>query len=123
MGHSLLIFPAGFCRNGLRLSGLGLALLLVACSGPVPLPQSNQHLAPSPAVPGKPPEFALAPPMPKPPRPSQRQELYSVVMRDVAVQDLLFALARDAKLNVDIHPQITGTVTMNVNDQTLVEIQ
>jgi MSHA biogenesis protein MshL len=60
--------------------------------------------------------------MPKPPRPSQRQELYSVVMRDVAVQDLLFALARDAKLNVDIHPQITGTVTMNVNDQTLVEI-
>lgn len=45
-----------------------------------------------------------------------------MVMRDVAVQDLLFALARDAKLNVDIHPQITGTVTMNVNDQTLVEI-
>ena len=122
MGHSLLIFLAGFCRSGLRLSGLGLALLLVACSGPVPLPQSNQHLAPSPAVLGKPPEFALAPPMPKPPRPSQRQELYSVVMRDVAVQDLLFALARDAKLNIDIHPQITGTVTMNVNDQTLVEI-
>ena len=60
--------------------------------------------------------------MPKAPRPSQRQELYSVVMRDVAVQDLLFALARDAKLNIDIHPQITGTVTMNVNDQTLVEI-
>ncbi len=45
-----------------------------------------------------------------------------MVMRDVAVQDLLFALARDAKLNIDIHPQITGTVTMNVNDQTLVEI-
>jgi general secretion pathway protein D len=60
--------------------------------------------------------------MPKPPQTSQRQELYSVVMRDVAVQDLLFALARDAKLNIDIHPQITGTVTMNVNDQTLAEI-
>jgi general secretion pathway protein D len=43
-------------------------------------------------------------------------------MRDVAVQDLLFALARDAKLNIDIHPAITGTVTMNVSDQTLVEI-
>ena len=60
--------------------------------------------------------------MPKPPRPSERQELYSVVMRDVAVQDLLFALARDAKLNIDIHPAITGMVTMNVSDQTLVEI-
>jgi hypothetical protein len=43
-------------------------------------------------------------------------------MRDVPVQDLLFALARDAKLNIDIHPAITGTVTMNVSDQTLVEI-
>jgi general secretion pathway protein D len=73
-------------------------------------------------VAGRPPDFALAPPIPKPPRPSERQELYSVVMRDVSVQDLLFALARDAKLNIDIHPAITGTVTMNVSDQTLVEI-
>ena len=104
------------------LLAVSVAAILAACAGPTALPQSNQHLTPSPVVPGTPPEFALAPPMPKPPRPSQRQELYSVVMRDVAVQDLLFALARDAKLNIDIHPQITGTVTMNVNDQTLVEI-
>ena len=60
--------------------------------------------------------------MPKPPRPSVRQELYSVVMSNVDVQELLFALARDAKLNVDIHPSIAGTVTMNVRDQTLTEI-
>ena len=105
-----------------RLFVVGLVAALVGCAGPSPLPQSNQHLAPAPVVAGKAPDFALAPPMPKPPRPSQRQELYSVVMRDVSVQDLLFALARDAKLNIDIHPQITGTVTMNVNDQTLVEI-
>ncbi len=45
-----------------------------------------------------------------------------MVMSNVNVQDLLFALARDAKLNVDIHPSITGTVTMNVHDQTLTEI-
>ena len=45
-----------------------------------------------------------------------------MVMSNVNVQDLLFALARDAKLNVDIHPSITGTVTMNVHDQTLAEI-
>ncbi|MBA3058557.1 MAG: type II and III secretion system protein [Gammaproteobacteria bacterium] len=43
-------------------------------------------------------------------------------MNNVNVQDLLFALARDAKLNVDIHPSIAGTVTMNVHDQTLTEI-
>ena len=45
-----------------------------------------------------------------------------MVMNNVNVQDLLFALARDAKLNVDIHPSITGTVTMNVHDQTMTEI-
>ncbi len=43
-------------------------------------------------------------------------------MSSVNVQDLLFALARDAKLNVDIHPAISGTVTMNVHDQTMAEI-
>jgi MSHA biogenesis protein MshL len=45
-----------------------------------------------------------------------------VVMQSVDVQQLLFALARDAKLNIDIHPSIAGTVTMNVRDQTLTEI-
>ena len=45
-----------------------------------------------------------------------------MVMSNVNVQELLFALARDAKLNVDIHPSISGTVTMNVHDQTLAEI-
>lgn len=108
-----------FCK---RLAGLGCCVWLVGCAGPTPPAPSNQHLTPSPVVAGRPPDFALAPPMPKPPRPSERQELYSVVMRDVAVQDLLFALARDAKLNIDIHPAITGMVTMNVSDQTLVEI-
>jgi len=40
----------------------------------------------------------------------------------VRVQDLLFALARDAKLNVDIHPGITGSVTLNAIDQTLPQL-
>ena len=105
-----------------RLAGIACCIWLTGCAGPTPLAPSNQHLTPSPVVAGRPPDFALAPPMPKPPRPSERQELYSVVMRDVSVQDLLFALARDAKLNIDIHPAITGMVTMNVSDQTLVEI-
>ena len=107
---------------GQRFAVLGCCVWLAGCAGPTPLTPSNQHLTPSPVVAGRPPDFALSPPMPKPPRPSERQELYSVVMRDVAVQDLLFALARDAKLNIDIHPAITGVVTMNVRDQTLVEI-
>ena len=37
-------------------------------------------------------------------------------------QDLLFALARDAKLNVDVHPGISGTVTLNAIDQSLQQL-
>ena len=101
---------------------VALSLTLLACASPPAPPLSTQHLNPAPRVAGKVPDFAMAPPLPTPPRPSVRQELYSVVMSNVNVQDLLFALARDAKLNVDIHPSITGTVTMNVHDQTLTEI-
>jgi general secretion pathway protein D len=56
------------------------------------------------------------------PSPSARPETYSVVVNNVRVQDLLFALARDAKLNVDIHPGITGSVTLNAIDQTLPQL-
>src|SRR5690606_15057673 len=54
---------------------------------------------------------------PKPPL-----ETFSVTVHNVPAQDLLFALARDAKLNVDIHPGITGTVTLNAIDQTLPQL-
>ena len=116
---------AGWCRRALFSKGTPLLVLvggLAACAAPAPSQLSKQHLLPSAPVLGKPPEFANAPPLPPAPRPSVRQELYSVVMKNVNVQDLLFALARDAKLNVDIHPSISGTVTMNVRDQTLTEI-
>ena len=56
------------------------------------------------------------------PKPAEKTETYSVVVNNVPVQDLLFALARDAKLNVDIHPGITGVVTLNAIDQTLPQL-
>ncbi|MBK7015427.1 MAG: pilus (MSHA type) biogenesis protein MshL [Sulfuritalea sp.] len=73
-------------------------------------------------MPGKAPEFAVVPPLPKPPKPMEKPELYSVVVHETPVQDLLFAIARDAKLNVSIQPGISGSVTMSVLDQTLTEI-
>ncbi|MCF8198624.1 MAG: secretin N-terminal domain-containing protein, partial [Sulfuritalea sp.] len=103
---------------------LGIAssvVLLTGCASPPPAP-SAQHLEPAPSVAGKAPEFAIAPPLPKPPKPAEKPELYSVVVHDTDVQDLLFALARDAKVNVSVHPSISGTVTMSVLDQTLIEI-
>ncbi|QDX81158.1 pilus (MSHA type) biogenesis protein MshL [Denitratisoma sp. DHT3] len=56
------------------------------------------------------------------PRPTARRETYGVVVHDVKAHDLLFALARDARLNVDIHPGINGTVTLNAIDQTLPQL-
>ncbi|MDR0578025.1 MAG: type II and III secretion system protein [Candidatus Accumulibacter sp.] len=57
-----------------------------------------------------------------PPRAAGKTETYSVVVNNVRVRDLLFALARDARLNVDIHPGISGDVTLNAIDQTLPQL-
>lgn len=51
-----------------------------------------------------------------------KTETYGVVVHNVKAHDLLFALARDARLNVDIHPGIGGTVTLNAIDQTLQQL-
>ena len=58
------------------------------------------------------------------PEPSQVEpaERYTVVVNEVPVKELLFALARDAKVNVDIHPDIDGVVTINAVEQTLPQI-
>lgn len=57
-----------------------------------------------------------------PPNVSMPQETYTVVVNDVPIKELLFALARDAKINVDVHPGLTGHVTLNAINQTLLQI-
>ena len=49
-------------------------------------------------------------------------ETYSVVVTNLPAREILFALARDAKINIDIHPGIEGNVTLNAIDQTLPQI-
>lgn len=98
--------------------------LVAGCSNlPPPVPGKG-HLGPQ-DVPA--PTGAIPPPVqatiavPRP-RPAPRVETYSVIVNNVRAQDLLFALARDAKLNIDIHPGIAGTVTLNAIDQTLQQL-
>ncbi|HEY8068835.1 MAG TPA: type II and III secretion system protein [Burkholderiales bacterium] len=99
-----------------------LALVLTGC-GQTPLKPSPSHVLAGEARPeGTIPAPVRVAPILPPPTPAPRAETYSVVVNNVRVQDLLFALARDAKLNVDIHPGVTGSVTLNAIEQTLPQL-
>jgi len=58
------------------------------------------------------------------PRPGKREKLetYTVVVNQVPIHELLFSMARDANLNLDIDNDIVGKITMNAIDQTLPKI-
>ena len=99
-----------------------LALALAGCGLAPPQPLQSHILADEKRPEGSIPAPVQVAPVLPPPSPAQRPETYSVVVNNVRVQDLLFALARDAKINVDIHPGVTGSVTLNAIDQTLPQL-
>ncbi len=108
----------------LSVSVIALAVVLVGCAQ-APAKPSQTHLGvevPPPAASGAiPAPVQIAPVLPAP-QPAAPPETYSVVVSSVSAQDLLFALARDAKLNIDIHPGISGNVTLNAVEQTLPQL-
>ena len=109
-------------RFGTTAAVVLLAGLLTACAQAPVKPAETHIRAGEPRPEGSiPPPVQMAPVLPRP-KPSVRPETYSVVVNNVRVQELLFALARDARLNVDISPDITGTVTLNAIDQTLPQL-
>jgi MSHA biogenesis protein MshL len=57
-----------------------------------------------------------------PPKPTAKIETYSVVVSNVPAQEILFALARDAKINLDISTGIQGNVSINAINQSLPQI-
>ncbi len=103
------------------------AVLLGGCAI-TPPPLSDGHLErPSARTPEKgaeaiPQPVQAVPVLPPPAGGEGEEELYTLVVSNVPIDDLLFALARDANLNVDIHPGIQGNVTINAIDQTLPQI-
>lgn len=111
------------CVND-RITGLSVILAVITgCSQPV-LKPSPQHIGAEtqPHVAGNIPPPVLAPPLPPKPQPVRRAETFSVVVNEVPVRELLFALARDARINVDVHPGIAGNVTLNAINQTLPQL-
>ena len=56
------------------------------------------------------------------PEPAEKLQTFTVVATDLPANELLFALARDARLNLDIDPSISDRVSINAIDQTLPQI-
>ena len=94
--------------------------LLAGCAAPQ-LPLSASHVDEAPRVAGAIPEPVRQSAALSAPTAASKVETYSVTVHKVPVQSLLFALARDAGMNVDIHPDIADNVTLNALNETLPE--
>jgi len=104
------------------------AAILAGCSAYKPyLPTSEAHLGleqpqPKPVSPKDIPPPARVSAFVPPPKPKVKPQTYTVVVNEVPAKELLLALARDTKQNIDIHPGIVGLVSLNAVNETLPSI-
>ena len=96
-----------------RPAAVGVSLLLVACAS-APSPPGAGHLAGAgiPTV-VQPPGFIPTPP------PIVEPARYSLSVEQVPVREILYALAKDAGLDLDVHPEVAGTVSLHAIDAPL----
>ncbi len=104
----------------------GLALLLAGCAYKPTIPPSTGHIDRESVAPAGDTDKILPPVTTgtyvPPPKPRVKTPTYSVVVHEVPVKELLLALARDTKENIDIHPGLQGLVSLNAVDETLPSI-
>src|SRR5258707_3210075 len=109
-------------NRGTSAGVLVLSCALAGCGQARIKPAANHIRAEEARAPGAiPPPVQVTPVLPKP-KATPRPETYSVVVNNVRVQELLFALARDARLQIDIDPNLTGSLTLNAIDQTVPQL-
>lgn len=106
----------------------GFGLMLAGCAHQSTIQPSNGHIDGKKTAAQTDNQSRIAAPIPKlvisnpqlpPPKATTKAQTYSVVVNEVPVKEILFALARESKLNIDIHPSIQGRATLNAVDQTL----
>jgi len=102
---------------------VAIAVSVAGCANIKPyIPPSEGHIIASQVK--SEPDKAIPPParvsefLP-PPKPAVKPQTYSVVVNEVPVKDLLLALARDTKQNIDIHAGLSGLVSLNAINETL----
>jgi MSHA biogenesis protein MshL len=107
--------------SNLQITVLFLCCVIVnACTPSMPI--SAEHIKDTVSSDTDIPQPVQQSPILRPPKPSAELETYSVSVTDVPVQPLLFSLARDATLNIDIYPGIEGNVSLNAINQTLPQL-
>ena len=98
-----------------------MAVALAGC-GTRPVAKNEGHiqaeLRPSASIPAP----VRAVPLPPPPEVRESEIRYSVVVANQPVRDVLLAMARETRVNFDIHPGIEGNINLNAIDQTLKQI-
>lgn len=107
------------------IAGASLICVLAAGCGTQPIAQPDSHLRQdaaraeaAPAIP-KP---VLPTPLPPPPEARAAEIKYSIIVSNQPVRDVLLAIAAETRVNVDVHPGVEGSVTLNAIDQTLRQI-
>jgi general secretion pathway protein D len=101
-----------------------LVLALAGC-GTRPVAESGGHIQPEPPASraaASIPQVVRSVPLPPPPEAREAEVKYSVVVANQPVREVLLAMARETRVNFDIHPGIEGTVNLNAIDQTLKQI-
>ncbi len=99
-----------------------LILFLASCASveqpPVLSAGHIENPAAEPAE-GSIPELVSATPTLPAPEPVIDEATHTVIVYDVPVSELLFSLARDSDLNLDIDPDVTGNISLNAVEQPL----
>ena len=103
---------------------LALVMAMAGCgTRPVPEPGSHIRAEEQPArAAASIPQLVRTAPLPPPPEAREAEVKYSVVVANQPVREVLLAMARETRVNFDIHPGIEGTVNLNAIDQTLKQI-
>jgi len=109
---SFIWFRSAFLSALAVFSGCAQEPRITESQGHISLPPPAQTASAIPAP-------VQIPPQLPPPKVQAKPITYNVVVTEVPAKELLFSLARDTKLNIDVHPNIQGVVTLNAINETL----
>lgn len=96
---------------------------LISCANaPADFSVSDHHIKEAVRPASNAPDIIQSAPMPEAPAQKRLNETFTVVVNDVPVKELIFAIARDANVEIDVHSDVEGTVTLNAIDATFEEL-